>query len=99
VKAPLQEAAAQLDIRISKTKTRGLFGGCTVSCYGQLGYHVLQERGNVRLWEVGSGEILQTLERQGGPVTSLAFSPDGKLLASGSFDKTLRLWGVEQTVP
>ena len=29
-----------------------------------------------------------------GPVTSVVFSPDGKTLASGSDDDTIRLWGV-----
>jgi WD40 repeat protein len=47
----------------------------------------------VRLWDVASGQLKATLQGHTGPVT-LAFSPDGKTLATGSYDQTARLWDV-----
>jgi WD40 repeat protein len=36
--------------------------------------------------------VLQTLEGHLNPVSSVAFSPDGKQIVSGSHDQMVRLW-------
>ena len=50
---------------------------------------------SVRLWDVERGDCLHTLTRHKEPVYSVAFSPDGKFLASGSFDKCVHIWSTD----
>jgi WD40 repeat protein len=51
-------------------------------------------QGEIKLWEVATGSLVRTLSGHTNWVNSVAFSPDGRLLASGSSDRTIKLWEV-----
>ena len=41
---------------------------------------------------IHTGQLLNTLEGHSANVTSVAFSPDGNRIVSGSYDSTVRVW-------
>ena len=50
---------------------------------------------HISLWSVETGQEIKTLVGDSGYVYSVAFSPDGKTVVSGSLDENIKLWSVE----
>lgn len=48
----------------------------------------------IKIWDTSSGSEMQTLTGHTNEIPTLAFSPHGEELASGSWDNTVRLWDV-----
>ncbi|GGY97676.1 TIR domain-containing protein [Streptomyces poonensis] len=54
---------------------------------------------SVRLWSVATGRPYGAAIKLSEPGNGVAFSPDGKLVASGGVDKAIRLWDVATGKP
>ena len=52
------------------------------------------KNGSIRLWDMDTGKVIQTLKGHADAVSSISFGPDGKTLASTSKDATARLWDL-----
>src|SRR5262249_50601557 len=49
---------------------------------------------SVGLWDTATGREMVRLEGHQGPVTTVAFTPNGKILATGSGDTTVLVWDL-----
>ena len=69
------------------------FNSVTISPDGKtLAYGSLDN--TIKIWDVGTGELKDTLEGHNDAVGSVTISADGKTLASGGDDNTIKIWDV-----
>ena len=78
----------------SRTVDRRMaFGKLVLSPDGK--YVAVQDEWNLMLWDVARGKLLKTFSGHTNAITGFGFSPDGRMMYSGSNDGTARLWDVE----
>lgn len=61
--------------------------------YAASGENALE--GEVRAWQVSDGKLLRTITGHRDTIYALALSPDGKTLATGSYDQQIKTWNTE----
>ena len=54
--------------------------------------------GEVRQWDLASAKVARTFTGHRDMIYALAISPDGKTLATGSYDQKIKLWNVADGV-
>jgi len=50
--------------------------------------------GTIHLYDATTGELIAELEGGANGIVGVAISPDGRLIASGSFDGVIEIWGL-----
>ena len=49
----------------------------------------------MRVWDVSQSQVVHEFTGHRGDITAIAFSPDGKRLASASIDYSVEMWDIE----
>ncbi|XP_017565501.1 PWP2 small subunit processome component [Pygocentrus nattereri] len=73
------------------------FSSLAVDVSGELVCAGAQDSFEIFLWSMQTGRLLEVLSGHEGPVSCLCFSPVQSVLASVSWDKTVRLWDMQDS--
>ncbi|MBI2949708.1 MAG: protein kinase [Verrucomicrobia bacterium] len=83
---PPNSSAARHDI-IERAQAR--FAFCPVTDRFAIGV-----QNSIQMFEIANGKRVQVLNGDKDDITALAFAPDGRLLATGDRNKSIRIWDV-----
>ncbi|KAJ2467377.1 U3 snoRNP protein [Coemansia sp. RSA 2322] len=82
------------NFRIFTSPTPVQFNSLAVDPSGEIVCAGCQDSFEIYMWSMQTGKLLDVLSGHEGPISGLAFRPDGLSLASSSWDKTVRVWDV-----
>ncbi len=83
------------------TRLAGHRGNVNALVFSTDGFHLFAAAGEagllgeVRQWNVADGKLVRLFEGHQDAIYSAALSPNGKILATGSYDQKIKLWDVE----
>lgn len=73
------------------------FSSLAMDVSGEVVCASAQDTFEVFVWSMQTGRLLEVLSGHEGPVASITFSPTDAVLASASWDKTLKIWDIFQS--
>ena len=82
------------NFRTFTAPTRLSFSSVAVDPSGEIVCAGSLDSFDVHIWSVQTGQLLDQLSGHEGPVASLAFAPSADIIASGSWDHTVRIWSI-----
>ena len=74
--------------------TRMSFSSVAVDPSGEVVCASSLDSFDIYIWSVQTGQLLDQMSGHEGPVSSLVFAPSADIVASGSWDHTVRIWSI-----